>query len=200
MGKPKKAKNLKGKGAVSVLVLLLLSSAGLRIATSASAVFAETNAEKSEVTDERENANSLSSSTSEDELSTLLKAFQEREERIRKRELEIERRMAALQLADEKIVLRLSELKAAETQLRETLALSSTAAESDLARLTAVYENMKPKVASALFEEMDPDFAAGFIGRMKPGSAASIMAGMNPQSAYTISTILAGRNALAPTE
>ena len=47
---------------------------------------------------------------------------------------------------------------------------------------------------------MTPEFAAGFIGRMRADAAAAIMAGLSPQAAYTISVILAGRNARAPTE
>ena len=47
---------------------------------------------------------------------------------------------------------------------------------------------------------MDPGFAAGFIARMKPEAAAAVLAGMDPQKAYLVSAVLAGRNALAPTE
>ena len=78
------------------------------------------------------------------------------------------------------------------------MAYADTAAEGDLARLTAVYENMKPKDAAALFEEMDPDFAAGFLGRMRADSAAGIMAGLSPPVAYSVSVLLAGRNANVP--
>ena len=91
-------------------------------------------------------------------------------------------------------------LEMAEESLVSTMARASTASENDLTRLTAVYENMKPKEASALFEEMDPEFAAGFLGRMRPDAAASIMTGLNSGKAYAISVILAGRNANAPSE
>jgi flagellar motility protein MotE (MotC chaperone) len=57
---------------------------------------------------------------------------------------------------------------------------------------------MKPKDAAALFETMEPEFAAGFIARMLPDSAAKVMSGLDPKVAYTISVILAGRNASAP--
>jgi flagellar motility protein MotE (MotC chaperone) len=57
---------------------------------------------------------------------------------------------------------------------------------------------MKPKDAAALFEEMDPGFAAGFLGRMRAVAAASVMAGLSPQTAYSVSVIMAGRNANAP--
>ena len=90
--------------------------------------------------------------------------------------------------------------EAAEAKLASTLALADNAAENDLARMTSVYENMKPKEAAALFEEMSPDFAAGFLGRMRPDAAAAIMAGLSAPTAYTVSVVLAGRNASAPTE
>ena len=101
-------------------------------------------------------------------------------------ETEIDRKMAALEEA--------------EANLRATLALANGAAEEDLARLTDVYANMKPKQAAALFEEMDPNFAAGFLGRMRPDAAAAILAGLTPRAAYTISVVLAGRNADVPKE
>ena len=91
-------------------------------------------------------------------------------------------------------------LTQAEAALRDTIALADTAAESDLDRLTKVYENMKPKQAAALFEEMHPNFAAGFLGRMRPEAAAEIMAGLSPEAAHTFSVVMAGRNANVPTE
>jgi len=45
---------------------------------------------------------------------------------------------------------------------------------------------------------MAPDFAAGFLSRMQPAAAAAIMAGMTPEQAYSISVLIAGRNAMAP--
>lgn len=106
----------------------------------------------------------------------------------------------SLKIAEKAVLAKLDELQVAERNLAEKIALSAEAAESDLARLTAVYENMKPQVASALFEKMDPEFAAGFLGRMRPDAAALIMAGLTPENAYTISVILAGRNVEAPTQ
>ena len=57
---------------------------------------------------------------------------------------------------------------------------------------------MKPKDAAALFEEMSPEFAAGFLGLMRADAAALIMTGLEPTTAYSISVILAGRNANVP--
>lgn len=138
--------------------------------------------------------------TAEKDVDTLIAALQTRSSKLDTMERALVDRKRNLDLAEEQIALRLQELKAVEAQLRDTLALAEVAAESDLAKLTAVYENMKPKEASQLFETMDPEFAAGFLGRMRPDAAAQIMAGLSPDSAYRISVVLAGRNANAPTE
>jgi len=130
----------------------------------------------------------------------MLTAFSEREERIASREVALKDRMHALQIADEAVTRKLTELSEAEEQLRATIALAETAAEDDLDRLTRVYENMKPKQAAALFEEMDPNFAAGFLARMRPESAAAVMAGLSPEAAHLFSVVLAGRNADVPRE
>lgn len=128
----------------------------------------------------------------------MLSALETREERLRDRENRMTMRLRALQLADARIEEKLAALKASEAALRATIALADEAAESDLIRLTSVYENMKPKDAAALFETMDPGFAAGFLGRMRPEAAAGIMTGLSPETAYTISVVLAGRNADVP--
>jgi flagellar motility protein MotE (MotC chaperone) len=130
----------------------------------------------------------------------LAAALKERDAAVTAREAALQDRLAALQLADAALTQRMAELEAAETSLRETLAIADGAAEKDLQRLTTVYETMKPAEASALFSAMAPEFAAGFLGRMRPDAAAAIIAGMTPENAYTISVLIAGRNALAPKE
>ncbi len=134
------------------------------------------------------------------ELQTMLAAFQQREKVLAAREAEIQDRMKALEIADQAIEKKLAALEQAEENLRATLALADGATEADVSRLTTVYEQMKPKDASALFEEMDPAFAAGFLARMQPEAAAGIMAGLSPEAAYTISVVLAGRNGSVPKE
>ncbi len=133
-----------------------------------------------------------------EDMQHLLSALRNREQQLNRREMQIEDRMKALEIADEAIDRKLAALIEAEERLSATLALADGASEGDLAKLTEVYEKMKPKDAAALFEEMAPEFSAGFLGRMKPAAAASVMAGLKPQTAYTISVILAGRNAWVP--
>ncbi|MEM7317956.1 MAG: hypothetical protein AAF408_02935 [Pseudomonadota bacterium] len=128
----------------------------------------------------------------------VLDSLNQREARLAQREIALEDRAKALDVAARAVDKKLAALTEAEASLRETLAIADVAAEDDLATLTQVYENMKPKTAAALFEEMNPEFAAGFLSRMSPQAAAGIMAGLSPGVAYSVSAVLAGRNASVP--
>ncbi|MFV0360120.1 MotE family protein [Tropicimonas sp.] len=134
------------------------------------------------------------------DVAAVLVTLRKRSEELDRREEQIAGRMQALRLAETEIEWNLADLVDTEKALAATMAQADGAAESDIGRLTAVYENMRPKEASALFEEMDPSFAAGFLARMSPDSAAAVMAGMDPGAAYTVSAILAGRNTGVPSE
>ena len=64
--------------------------------------------------------------------------------------------------------------------------LADQAAERDIARMTTVYENMKPADAARIFERMDVAFAAGLLARMRPEIAAKVLTGMNADAAYAV--------------
>jgi len=183
------------KHVLSLVAALLLASGGVRLAMgiSPAVAFAEANMAHDEGLAPVEEVDSI-------EIPPLLAALQEREDRVTLRETAIEDRLRALAAAEAELSERLSELEAAEASLTAALALSETANDNDIGRLTAVYENMKPADAAGLFEEMAPEFASGFLVRMRSESAAAIMAGLEPSTAYSISAIIAGRNANAPTE
>ncbi|GFE49573.1 hypothetical protein So717_13260 [Roseobacter cerasinus] len=189
-----------GRGSILLIAGLLVGSAVIRIGIGAGQAVATENpsavvevaANKADMPDTE------APSDDRERMSKMLQSFQAREQRLAEREEQIEMRMKALSVADEEIERRLAALQGAEDSLRDLLALANTAAEDDLARLTSVYENMKPKDAAALFEQMEPVFAAGFLGRMRPEAAAGVMAGLSPQVAYSISVIMAGRNADVP--
>lgn len=134
------------------------------------------------------------------DVAAVLAALQDRERHVAEAEAKQADTARALELARAEIATQLAALEQAEAELKKTLSTAETAAEDDLSKLTAVYENMKPKDAAALFEAMAPEFAAGFLGRMRPHAAAQVMTGLPPEAAYTISVILAGRNADVPKE
>ncbi len=183
------------RGALVVVATLFISSGLLRIGLEAGHAFARESVDELPAA---HMANVKGTCETPEDLRETLELFRDREARIAKREAQIADRIQALAVADKEIEARLAELVQAESDLRKLLVLADEAAEGDLARLTSVYEAMKPKDAAALFEEMAPEFASGFLSRMKPEAAAGIMSGLSPQVAYTLSAVMAGRNANAP--
>lgn len=193
------------RGTLTLVAVLLISSAAVRLSDGAGRAFAVTEPADHADTSDHETDNTAPPVHASDmscepdpDIAAMLAAFRDREDRLKMQEAQMADRMQALAVADQEIDRKLAALSQAEEELRATLALADSAAENDLSRLTAVYESMKPKDAAALFEQMDPDFAAGFLGRMQPAAAAGVMAGLSPETAYTVSVILAGRNANVP--
>ncbi|SNX69900.1 hypothetical protein SAMN05878503_104273 [Cereibacter ovatus] len=180
----------KGRGALIVLALLLASSGAMRLGSGLGVAMARA----------PDAATDGAPLNCPEPPLALAEALRDRESEVRAQEDALKERRAALDLAETAIESRLTELAEAEAELSETLARADGAAEGDLARLTSVYETMKPKEAAALFEAMAPEFAAGFVGRMRPEAAAAVMSGMSAEAAYSVSVLLAGRNALVPTE
>ena len=179
------------RGVLLVISGLLVGSGVLRLGNEASQAFANSAEAPAPVVAE-------AGCVPREQIADMLAALDERESRVARRELQLADRLQALSVAETEIAERLEELRTAEDELAATVAQVETAAESDLVRLVEVYENMKPADAAALFGTMAPEFSAGFIGRMRPDAAASILTGLDPELAYTISVILAGRNANAP--
>lgn len=184
-------------GALALIAMLMIVSAFIRIAFDAGPALAK---EFTSEADEPASADNRRESSMEADLQKLLIKLQQRERTLIEQEDRLAERERALEIAGKAIDAKLEELQAAEAALNATLSLAETASEEDLNRLTEVYEKMKAKEAAAMFEEMEPMFAAGFLARMNPDAAAGIMAGLTPKVAYTLSVVLAGRNATVPTE
>lgn len=201
MTKKKNEKKRMRKGGRSALILIagfFLASGLLRLGSgTGSAIAREVEALRHS---EKEEVQAPVACESGEGIGELLVAIKQRESRVEQQETTLENRMQALAVAEVSMKRNLTALIEAEQKLKSTMASANTAAEDDLARLTSVYENMKAKDAAALFEEMDPQFSAGFLGRMRPDAAAAIFTGLTPAKAYSISVILAGRNADVPTE
>lgn len=190
------------KGTLAIVGILFLLSGVFRLATDAGQVIAQETAKPPAQSATETEFSSLESMdlARPEHLMNALKAIREREARLAERETEMAERERSVESAENAIRAELKKLQHAEDSLRETLTLASEAAENDLAQLTSVYSNMKPKQAAALFEQMEASFAAGFLYRMPPDSAARVMAGMTPEKAYLVSVELAGRNADIPLE
>lgn len=177
---------LRPHGVLPVLSALLLASAVLRLLG------------HPEIAQAFASAAAPAQCAPDSETAGLMSALQERARRISEQEGILADRARAQDLAQKTIEARLTELTQAEQKLASTVAFADTAAENDITRLVAVYENMKPREAAQIFQSMEPDFAAGFLARMRPESAAAVMASLDPKFAYSVSVVVAGRNAAAP--
>lgn len=187
-----------GRGALVMIALLLASSALIRLGTGSGAAIALELAELPAL-NQQPKADPIIADITPD-LVILLEEAQQKQIELAEREAVLEARSQALALIEDAVNQDLARLEKAEEKLRSTMVVADQAAENDLTRLTAVYENMKPDQASALFQMMEPSFAAGFLSRMRADAAAAIMAGLEPELAYSISVVLAGRNANVPRE
>ena len=206
MGRLQKVRGAaQGRGALFSLAVLFLLSGTLRLidgaATAASSDEMDKEPPAKSETHETEAPKPDASETMDVvALAAAMAELKAREERVLASERALADRMRALEVAETTVDRKLEELAAAEQRLLATMTRSVEAAEDDIARLTSVYENMKPKEATEVFARMEPDFAAGFLARMRADVAASILSGLEPDKAYSISVILAGRNANAPKE
>ncbi|MEA5159234.1 hypothetical protein U5903_00480 [Cereibacter johrii] len=178
------------RGALGLLALLLAASGAMRVGSGVGAAMARAS---------NEPVSAAPLDCPEPPLA-LAEALRDREAAVLAQEERMQKRQAALDEAEKAVRAQMAELAKAEAELNKTIALADGAAENDVSRLTSVYESMKPKEAARLFEAMAPEFAAGFIGRMQPEAAAAVMSGMSAEAAYSVSVLLAGRNALAPSE
>ncbi len=184
-------------GTISIIVALFLTSGLIRLVEIAPAIASEIGPIAAEPAQEE---TMVASAEPVPDMPALLAAIQERERQLAEREAYIDRRQQTLSVAEQRIREQMEALTIAEESLAATLTLADSATEEDVARLTEVYQRMKPAEAAEIFETMDIEFAAGFFSRMRPESSAAIMANLPADLAYSISVVMAGRNARAPRE
>lgn len=190
-GLKRKPRGGSGRGALMIIACLLAGSGALRLGQGAERYFMMSATNQVEATGPEVCAPA-------GEETKLLEALRAREAAVSGREQDIDVRAQTISIAEAAIDAKMKELAEAEAELAKTMAIADRAADEDVARLVSLYENMKPKQAAPLFEEMAPEFAAGFLSRMRPDAGAAILAGLDPKSAYSISVLMAGRNANAP--
>jgi flagellar motility protein MotE (MotC chaperone) len=128
----------------------------------------------------------------------MLAALREREAELDAEEKRLAERRQTLSVAETKLEEQLAAFETAQKNLEATLAMADQAAEKDIARMTTVYENMKPEDAAKIFERMDVTFAAGLLARMRPDLAAEVLTGMDADAAYALTLTIASRNARVP--
>jgi flagellar motility protein MotE (MotC chaperone) len=180
-----------GRGPLVILALILASSGALRLGADLGAYIAK----PADATTDPLATAALTCPTPPVALTEALIA---REEKLKAQEAALANQQAAIKLSKSALDRQIAQLEGIEQVVGATLTRADGAAEGDLARLTEMYQAMKPKDAAALFQTMAPQFAAGFLGRMTPTAAGAILAALPAETAYQISVILAGRHAQVP--
>lgn len=95
--------------------------------------------------------------------------------------------------AQAKVESRIAELETLNAALGDKLKATDAARLAEARRVAAIYEQMKPALASAIFKKMDPKFAAGLLMEMNEETASGILAGLDSDRAYTITVLMAKR-------
>lgn len=126
---------------------------------------------------------------------TLAAAIRQRSEAIDAKEAGIEDRIRVLEVIEQRIDEKMTELRASHEELEKLVSFANEASEKDISLLARMYEQMKPQKAGEIFNKMNPTFAAGFLTEMNSENAALILANMTTENAYEASMIIASRNA-----
>ncbi|WP_410216413.1 MotE family protein [Paracoccus sp. (in: a-proteobacteria)] len=126
-------------------------------------------------------------------------------EELRDRALRIERYMAAIDsrkadlvAAEETLRARLDELKAQKNGMRTRQQGDTEALRSDIDRLIAVYDQMKPAEAAAILTNLPADFAAEILMRVQPETGARIIAAVEPRQAALLTAQMGARSVRNP--
>ncbi|MEL7490463.1 MAG: hypothetical protein AAGJ73_07065 [Pseudomonadota bacterium] len=155
--------------------------------------------------DERASSASISLSTTKDagdgerktavcESTELAATLKNRIAALDARENAIARKQAQMETYAAQIEKRLEELASANAEMKQFIDAIEGRQRRDVEQLAAIYNSMKPKLASEILDEMDIDFASGLLAQLDTESAAAILAGMEPQKAYAISVKFANRS------
>ncbi len=107
---------------------------------------------------------------------------------------EIDNRKAEIATAEASLRARLTELKAVKASLRSGSQTRASALQSDIDRLVAVYDQMKPGEAAAVLTNLPADFAAEILMRVQPETGARIIAAVQPEQAAVLTTHMGARS------
>lgn len=126
-------------------------------------------------------------------------------EELRDRALRIERYMAAidqrkadLATAEATLRTRLGELRSTKGATRSSRNGSTEAVRTDIDRLIAVYDQMKPAEAAAILTNLPADFAAEILMRVQPETGARIIAAVEPRQAALLTAQMGARSVRKP--
>ncbi|MFT4013897.1 MAG: hypothetical protein QM682_10930 [Paracoccus sp. (in: a-proteobacteria)] len=110
--------------------------------------------------------------------------------RIERYMQDIDRRKAELAVAQQQITERLVELRRIRQQLSDRGSSATKGQTDDIARIIAVYDQMKPEQAAMVLANLPPDFAAQILARVQPQTGARIMAAVEPGQAAVLTSYM----------
>ncbi|MEX2642448.1 MAG: hypothetical protein WD270_03280 [Acetobacterales bacterium] len=126
----------------------------------------------------------------------LLQDLSARREELARRENELVLQEAMIQAAEQRIQLKIDELKNLQVSIQGLLQQHGEEEEQQLRRLVKIYESMKPDEAARIFEQLDMDVLLDVVERMREARVAPVLAEMDPLRAKTVTMHLAERRQL----
>ncbi|RDW12370.1 MotE family protein [Paracoccus thiocyanatus] len=120
----------------------------------------------------------------------LAETLRERALRIDRYMQDMDRRKAEIAFAEKQLTERLVELRKLKQQIAQGRQGQDHAQTEDIARLIAVYDQMKPEQSAMVLSNLPPDFAAQILARVQPETGARIMAAVEPGHAAVLTSYM----------
>lgn len=110
--------------------------------------------------------------------------------RIERYMQDIDRRKAELAVAQKQLTDKLVELRKLRQQINDHDTSISRGQTDDIARIIALYDQMKPEQAAQVLSNLPPDFAAQILARVQPDTGARILASVEPRQAAVLTSYM----------
>lgn len=117
----------------------------------------------------------------------LLERLQQRRQELDTRARDLELRENLIKEAEQRLELRINELRA----LEDPASADNPNDSPKMKNLVTMYEAMKPKEAARIFEKLDVAVLVGIAKAMKPGKLSEVLAVMTPDAAQRLTVELA---------
>ncbi|WP_073126900.1 MULTISPECIES: MotE family protein [Palleronia] len=126
----------------------------------------------------------------------IVAAIAEERELLNRQRQEMADREAEAQLAEDSLRAERERLATLRDAIEGQIARVEEAYNQDLTKLVALYQNMKPEIASGIMDEMDIETATLVLSAMPERDAAQILGKLNLNRARAISKIILERSRL----
>lgn len=128
----------------------------------------------------------------------VLQRLQERRQELEARARELEMREGLLKAAEDRLEVRLQELKATEARITAANAEKDQSDKDRLKGLVIMYEAMKAKDAARIFDRLDVKLAVEVATLMNPRKFSDVLSQMTAEAAERLTVELASHDSKAP--